>query len=396
MEDRIYIRGSTAEFSVFKKITDVSWGVQHRTYLPVENSSWKNPTEEKVMLYVPLYDALGHDYGSQSTINFNKLALRYNIIDKEAEDYILEFLKLSISETEQVEWGTVKRSEFIFQFDPESIKNMVIHRVEEESDEVNFYITLGCLPEVKQFVKTEDINGILKTGSIQTIRSPLWKDDIFENSITPQLILRITGDWDAMFDDEWESEFSHLMNLFKCPYVNLPFYNERMATSKWHEAIKVISNYLNSMPFCINYSFLWLFSTKVIKLLDYSLSQYVEAFEWVLKESKRDENSIEVINTLLEFSKSLKPDPSISLISYLKSKLHSISSLLNRIVKKGMMKIRRWIITPSYFQFKFPTTNTPNRVLRNFSAQKENFMRVSFQSTSHQSGKYNSSNNSNY
>jgi predicted AlkP superfamily pyrophosphatase or phosphodiesterase len=103
MEDRIYIRGSTAEFSVFKKITDVSWGVQHRTYLPVENSSWKNPTEEKVMLYVPLYDALGHDYGSQSTINFNKLALRYNIIDKEAEDYILEFLKLSISETEQVE-----------------------------------------------------------------------------------------------------------------------------------------------------------------------------------------------------------------------------------------------------------------------------------------------------
>lgn len=60
---------------------------------------------------------------------------------------------------------------------------------------------------------------------------------------------------------------------------------------------------------------------------------------------------------------------------------------------REMIPVRRVVITPSCIEFKFFTKNMPNRVIRQYKNQSDDFIRVSFQGDDHNHGKYNHSSN---
>lgn len=61
--------------------------------------------------------------------------------------------------------------------------------------------------------------------------------------------------------------------------------------------------------------------------------------------------------------------------------------------KREMIPVPRIVITPSVIEYKFKTVNMPNRVIRTFKENSDNFIRVTFQNEDHSNGKYNHSSN---
>lgn len=100
MERRQWADNSFAEYVLFKKLRDVSWGVQHKLKLPVTDPDTDEVTEQNVMVYIPMYDALGNPYSHEQQYDSLKLKMRYNIINKADDDYYFDSLKLCIKKNE--------------------------------------------------------------------------------------------------------------------------------------------------------------------------------------------------------------------------------------------------------------------------------------------------------
>lgn len=173
--------------------------------------------------------------------------------------------------------------EVIFQLELECVKNVVRHKKDEDSDFVDMYFTLAYLPEILEIDEVQGQFGGLTAKHVKTVKSPLWKTSPIENCINSQLVFRISGNYDGRFEKEFYEEFSHVDNVFRCPYISLSERDEQLARRNCLHAIETLGRMINMMPFSIHYTLLCLFSTKAIKILDFSFSDFQKSFGWILK-----------------------------------------------------------------------------------------------------------------
>jgi hypothetical protein len=360
------------------KIKDASFGLQKSAYNRQENSTCHRKIKEEPICYIPVYDVLGWKYSSQTDINFKKLNLTWNISDDESKYCKFKNIDFKVDIIEQAIWETYKRWEFTFHLEGDSVNSLSLYRDINEPNTVNLYITLHDLPNVTLVETTHSDNENSPIfGRNGLIRSPLWKTDLFENWIISQLSLSIQIEWNQNFNAVWDKKLHGINQFMICE----GFISSFAESSEWHKMIWEISRYLKEIPYPIHYSFLWLFSTNIINLLDYPLVQYREVFDWIINELKNDESSIESLNSLLESLRSINLAPSISLFSYFKKELKNINSSSDEICEKEMVPIRKVVITPSWMLFKFPTPKIMNRVLRENYWQISNFLLVSLHPT---------------
>ena len=101
-----------------------------------------------------------------------------------------------------------------------------------------------------------------------------------------------------------------------------------------------------------------------------------------------------MINKALERLKTSKNDQHQSLLNLIKHSYEFVKEWQTTLINSNkMIAVRRVIITPSRIEFKFPTVNMPNRVIRKYRDFESDFLRVSFLNDNHSTGSFNSHKN---
>ena len=160
---------------------------------------------------------------------------------------------------------------------------------------------------------------------------------------------------------------NYFVSIAETKYIKLPEYYEKIMSNNCLKAISELSLLLEDLPFRIHYTFLWLMSTKVIQFLDYSFQEIKELIVWIKQICSDDPKHIVSVDKSLALMKPKRFDRSRTLTEKFLEELEVMKICKeNRKYNKEMISIRRVIVTQSCIQFKLPTQNMPNRVIRKY------------------------------
>ncbi|CAI2367533.1 unnamed protein product [Moneuplotes crassus] len=372
MSNRVFTNARFLEYSLFKTILSFEWGLQKKVTLKKEVPECEEDTEESI-LFLPLFDALRDPLKFQCDYELGKFLLRYSFIDKKQDEKVLDCLKL-VLKTNDCEYDS---EECILEFPPNSLRHISTQQF-EDSKYSEFYFTVAYLPTVKS---TESYC----SRKMKTVKSKLWSDDPLEQCLNGQLMFRICGIYDCKFDDEFQQEFGPIRNSLKTRFFSLPPKKETLMRNNFFIGMQRIRKVLSKMPFSVHYSIVCLFSLKIIRFLDFSIEDLEKGLAYLLDTCEDDPSQIYCINKALQMYKGSKVSFYDSVKLLVDKNLSESKDTENL---RGLISVRRVIVTPSRIEYYFPTLSRPNRVIRKFLDNEENFMRVSFQNDDRSTGKF--------
>ncbi|CAI2367875.1 unnamed protein product [Moneuplotes crassus] len=410
MENSFYDRGFGERILMYN-IKDVNFGFERRDIFPTNKLS--SSVEAKIFVpYKPLSIV-------DKTTTFTA---RYGV-DRNKQPKFFRGLRVmgglkngkNYQSVDQVTFSTSYQD--FYHFDENSIKEISI--MYEKDELTNIYIKLKYLPvsfrmEIVQQITGEQ-NG-KKEFKLLRQKSELWSDSMFINCITSQLTVRITGTLAkksygmdpnvnrALYQqlsrefaatDLLKKEFGIAYKDKGIPFVRIPDFMDEMIGEKLTHGIDIISEYLEGLPFKVLYSFMCLFSTKKVHILDYPLEEYIDTIKQILHylgadqmEPMQKAMDCSIRNITYESRRNFKTlFENIEYNFDLLSGEYFYPTNQNEKSKKAI-EVRRIIVTPSRMELEFPSQSVPNRAIRTHLKNLDDFVCVSFQNEDHQKGMY--------
>jgi hypothetical protein len=398
-----FINDKYIEEYLIKEVDEFSWGLSQRVRLPIKGE------DKPCMVYVPLYGIGGENIKSKLKIDGFKM--KYFKYDKESKENTLVRLKIvtkvvDIDDEKDIDNPEETEINYNFEFDVESIKGISMIKEKEDKDFFKLYITIRHLPEVFKVVTTLRNDSKQRYSNVTRIKNPLWSgsDNLLKNWLNPHLMFRVSGEYDDIQKRKFSEEFWSIISQdsSRISYANIPSEKEEIMRSNMMKMLNgekpfhEFKETLEKLPFWIQYTVLCLLCCKFINLLAHSYDELKEAMILIYELSSSIEYKDHVQNldmSLRNIRSFDKRDKSIPLKEQINKNFEDMKLWEDRRNKKRSMPVRRIVITPSTIEFKLATRNMPNRVIRKFEENLDDFIRVAFQGENHRADRYNRDNN---